>query len=71
MQTNKPTKPLQPMTATQSLEWFAANNVKGKVVKTFRDGQVLVEYVHLQEYADKSVAEMHTHIRAIPSLQNL
>ncbi len=59
------------MDASQSLEWFAANNVKGKVVKTFRDGQILVEYVHLQEYADQSVAEMHTRIRAVPSLQTI
>jgi hypothetical protein len=43
-------KPQALMTATESIEWFRKNGIKGSIIQTFRNGSILVEFQHMQAF---------------------
>lgn len=43
-------KPHALFTALESIEWFKANQIKGSVLKTFKNGEILVEFDYMQDF---------------------
>lgn len=53
-------------TATQSLAFFRAHGIRGRLLNTRRNGQELREYVCRTRYLDGSVADFAHRILAAP-----